>query len=106
MAPFFIARTDIRISPCPRDKDDWEFFVRGGEFALKIKTTLARQSHVKNQAGRTIRRVGFEKVRRGLKEQSVQAKRSQQTGDRGSQIRIVVNNEDGGLRVDQRSHSQ
>jgi hypothetical protein len=41
-----------------------------------------------------------------LKEQSVQAKRSQQTGDRGSQIRIVVNNEDGGLRVNHRSHSQ
>src|ERR1700730_8309106 len=51
----------------PGNEDDWEFPVRRGELALKIKTALLRQPDVENQAGRAIRRIGLEKVGNGRK---------------------------------------
>ena len=41
----------------PCDEDDWEFSVRRGELALKIKTALPRQPDVEDQAGGAIRRI-------------------------------------------------
>ena len=41
----------------PCNEDDWEVPVRRGEFALKIKTALSRQSHVEDQTGGAIRRI-------------------------------------------------
>src|SRR4051794_12419517 len=51
----------------PCDEDDWEFPVRRGEFALKIKTALPRQPDVEDQAGGAIRTAGLEKVGNGCK---------------------------------------
>src|ERR1700730_15127216 len=51
----------------PRDEDDWEFPVRRGELALKIKTALPRQPDVEDQAGGAIRRIRLEKVGNGRK---------------------------------------
>ena len=57
----------------PCDKDDREFPVRRGELALKIKAALVRQSHVEDQAGRTIWRIRLEKVGDGREKLSFQA---------------------------------
>ena len=69
MAPPFIACTDI--GTC--DEDDWEFPVRRGELALKIKTALPRQPHVEDQAGGAIRRLRLEKVGNGREKLGFQA---------------------------------
>jgi hypothetical protein len=63
----------------PCDEDDWEFSVRRGELALKIKTPLPRQPDVEDQAGGANRRIKLEKVGNGRKQVSIQAERSQQT---------------------------
>src|ERR1700676_1298264 len=73
----------------PCDEDDWEFPVRRGELALKIKTALPRQPDVEDQASGSIRRIGLEKVGNGRKEVSIQAERSQQTANRCAKVRIV-----------------
>src|ERR1700688_1123371 len=52
----------------PCDEDDWEFPVRRGVLALKIKSALPRQPDVQHQAGGAIRRIGLEKVGNGRKE--------------------------------------
>ena len=49
------------------DEDDWEFPIRRGELALKIKTALPRQPDVEDQAGGAIRRIGLEKIGNGRK---------------------------------------
>src|SRR5277367_2875756 len=51
----------------PCDEDDWEFSVRRRELALKVETALPRQPDVEDQAGRAIRRIGFEKIGNGGK---------------------------------------
>src|SRR4051794_33863954 len=51
----------------PCDEDDWEFPVRRGKLALKIKTALPRQPDVEDQAGGAIRRAGLEIVGNGRK---------------------------------------
>jgi hypothetical protein len=50
--------------------------VRRGEFALKIKTALLQQSHVEDQTGAAIRRIGPEKIGNGRKLLTVHAERS------------------------------
>ena len=99
MAPPFIACTVIGMSPCPVMKMIGSSLLRRRELSLKIKTALTGQSHVENQAGGPIRRIGFEKVGNGRKELSVDADRPQQTSNRRSKIGIIVNNQDGGVRV-------
>ena len=74
----------------PGDEDDWEFFVRGGELALKIKSALPWQSHVKHQAGRDFRQFGPQKVGNGGKQPHIKPERSQQTTNGGPKIWIVV----------------
>src|SRR6202021_3016197 len=49
----------------PCDEDDWQFPVRRGELALKIKAALPWQSDVEDQAGGAFRRIGLEKIRNG-----------------------------------------
>src|ERR1700676_3446195 len=88
------------------DEDDWEFLARGGELALKIKTALTGQSHVENQAGGAIRRIGFEKGGNGSKQVSIQAERSQQTPNRCTKVRIVINDQDGGVCIGHRSYAR
>src|SRR6202521_1253317 len=90
----------------PCDEDDWEFPVRRGELALKIKTALPRQPDVEDQAGGAIRRIGLEKVGNGRKEVSIQAERSQQTPNRCAKVRIVINDQDSGVCVGHRSYSR
>jgi hypothetical protein len=51
----------------PCDEDDWQFPVRRGELALKIKTALSGQPDVDDQAGGAIRQIGLEKVGNGRK---------------------------------------
>src|ERR1700674_4411692 len=46
----------------PGDEDDWEFPVRRGELALKIKTALPRRPAAEHQAGGATRQIGLEKV--------------------------------------------
>jgi hypothetical protein len=57
----------------PRDENDWNFPVRGGELALQIEATLPRQSDIEHQAGGTIGRIGLEKVGNGREELSIDA---------------------------------
>src|SRR6476659_10050678 len=80
----------------PCDEDDWELAVGGGEFALKIKAALSGQSNVEHQAGRAVRWIRREKLRNGLKQLSILTERSQQTPNRGANVGIVVNDQDGG----------
>src|SRR3954452_7513031 len=75
----------------PCDEDDWDFSVRRGELALKIKTALPRKPDVEDQAGGAIQRIGLEKVGNGRKYVSIQAERSQQTPNRCAKVRIVIN---------------
>jgi hypothetical protein len=51
----------------PSDKDDRELSARRRELTLEFKTALSRQSHVKYQAARPRRGLGFEKVGNGRK---------------------------------------
>src|ERR1700751_4813606 len=51
----------------PRHEDDWDLDIRSRELALKIQTALPRQSNVQNEAGGTVRAVGFEEIGNGRK---------------------------------------
>jgi len=74
---------------------------------LKIKAASSRQSDVEHQANGTIRRVGLKKLGDGRKQLSIQAERSQQTLNRGPQRRIIVDDQDGSVRVKHRcAHDQ
>jgi hypothetical protein len=80
-----------------RDEDDREFLVRRGELALEIQAALPRQSHVEDQAGGAVSRTRLEEIGNSREQRGLQANRSQQTSNRGSKIRIIVDDEDGGL---------
>src|SRR3954470_20164418 len=88
------------------DEDDWEFPLSGGELALEIKTASPRQSHIQHQARRAIGRLGLEKIGNGRKHLRLKAERAQQTFDRGSKLRIVVNDPDGRRFVRHRLYSR
>jgi len=103
MAPPFIACTDIGMSPCPVMKMIGSRLFATGELPLKIKTALPRKSHVEDQANGTVRRILLEKIGDGGEKLSFQANRSQQTPNRGSKIRIVVDDQDGKLSVRHRA---
>src|SRR5580692_3944324 len=90
----------------PRDEDYRELRIRPNELALKIKAALPWQSYVEHQAGRAIRQIGLEKVRNGRKQPGIQIERSQQTPNRGSKVRVIVNDQDGGLCVRHRRDSR
>ena len=90
---------DIAVSG---DEDDRKLPLRRREFALKIKTALTGQSHVENQAGGAIRRIGFEKVGNGRKELSVDTDRPQQASNGRTKVGIIVHNQDGGVCVGHR----
>src|SRR5262249_30052546 len=79
----------------PCDEDDREFPVCRGELTLQIEAALPRQSDIEYQAGWTIGRIGLEEVGNGCKQLNIHAERSQQTPDRGSDVRIVVDDQDG-----------
>src|SRR5712671_5783539 len=83
----------------PGDKDDWEFFLRRRELALKVETASPRQSHVEHQAAGPVRRGGLQKVGDGCKQLSLQAERPQQPPNRGPNVRIVVDDENSGVGV-------
>jgi hypothetical protein len=83
----------------PCYEDDWEFFVCRGELALKIKTALPRQSHVKDQARGAIRRIGLEEVGNGRKQRYIEADRSEQAPDRRTKICIIINDQNSRLCV-------
>src|SRR3954467_14480086 len=70
----------------PCNEDDWELPAGCNELALKIEATLTRQPHVEDQTGWPIRQFGREKFRNRPEQQRVQAKRSQQTSDRASEV--------------------
>ena len=88
------------------DEDYRELRIRPDKLALKIKAALPRQSHVEHQAGGAIRQIGLEKVGNGRKQPRIQIERSQQTPNRGSKVRVIVNDQDGGFCVRHRSCSR
>ena len=51
----------------PRYEDDRDLDIRSRELALKIQTAPPRQSNVQDEAGGTVRAVGFEEVGNGRK---------------------------------------
>src|SRR5689334_22542985 len=83
----------------PCNEDDWKLPAGCDELALKIKAALTRQSHVEDQAGGAVRQLGREKFGHRPEQERVQAKRSQQTPYRASEVRVVVNDQDGRLCV-------
>jgi hypothetical protein len=105
MAPPFIACTDGSIAVAC-DEEDGDFPVRRDELALNIKAALSRQSDVEHQAIRTIRGIGLEKLGDGRKQPGIQDERSQQTTDWGPQVWIIVDNQDGSVRVHHRCRSR
>ena len=60
----------------------------GGQ--VVIRRQLKRQSDVEHQAGGAIRQIGDEEVRNGGKLPSIQPERSEQTRNRTSERRVVV----------------
>ena len=85
------------MSPCPVMKMIGMFPVRRGELALQIEAALPRQSDIEHEAGGAIGRIGVEEVGNGPKQLNIDVERSQQTPDRGSEVRIVVDDQDGGV---------
>jgi hypothetical protein len=67
--------------------------VRRGELALKVKTASPRNL---TSGTRQVGQIGLEKVGNGRKWLSILTERSQQTPNRDSKGRIVVNDQDGG----------
>src|ERR1700757_2641429 len=51
----------------PRYEDDRDLDIRSRELALKIQTAPPRQSNVQDEAGGTVRAVGFEEIGNGRK---------------------------------------
>src|SRR5262249_52417590 len=73
--------------------------VRRDQVALKLEPASSRHSHVKHQAGRTVRRGGLEKLGNRREFPDVEADRLQKLRNRVAKLGFVIDDADGRVRL-------
>ena len=81
------------------DENDRQLPVRRGKVALKLKAACPRHSNVEHQASRAVRGDGIQEIGNTGKQLRMQADGPQQTSDRVTKLRIVINDRDARVRV-------
>src|SRR5262245_40536652 len=79
------------------DEDDRKLDIARGEIALKIQPALSRQSHIEDQASRSVGRIRLLKIVNRCKESRMQAHGLQHSSQRFAKLRIIVDNDYTGL---------
>ena len=98
MAPAFIARTDIGMSPCPVMKTIGIPIPAPAELRLEIEAAHAWQPDIQDEAARNLRQLRFHEFGGRTEDADRKSDRAEQVAQRIAQISVVIDDIDDHLR--------